>query len=405
MLRRTLLSLPGAVCVQGPDSARGCEWLVFSFEASTQDRSGTLVLTVENEQAVLARRRGVPPSAVKELTVDGLVGVVRMLAGAFNRIVVLLQCHIRSCVPAAPYICAITSSSLVGKGPGASTFHCVKKIEFIGFPNASKAPSALSAAEAADEQRFLAMFRSIYETSSFYFACNYEITHTAQRMHTYCVCSACGCGSGCAVVGAGMQSLSVSQPVTSVAAAWTRADDRLTWNRHMLDDFYEARRAFPAVDAWVTPLINGYIGAQHVSFGAARDPVDLLLISRRSRHRQGTRFFRRGIDFESDVANFVETEQLLLHRDGRLVSLVQVRGSIPVFWSQLPTMKYTPRCSVHHNADADKVRAHGLCLSLGGVLDNALARVCLSPVGRCLCDSHAPLESNVRRSSSCCEFD
>ena len=40
--------------------------------------------------------------------------------------------------------------------------------------------------------------------------------------------------------------------------------------------------------------------------------VTLALISRRSRHRQGTRFYRRGIDSEHNVANFAETEEVLL---------------------------------------------------------------------------------------------
>ena len=34
-------------------------------------------------------------------------------------------------------------------------------------------------------------------------------------------------------------------------------------------------------------------------------------MSRRSRYRAGTRYFRRGIDHEGHVANFVETEQIL----------------------------------------------------------------------------------------------
>ena len=84
--------------------------------------------------------------------------------------------------------------------------------------------------------------------------------------------------------------------------------------------------------------------------------MHLALISRRSRFRAGTRYFRRGIDLEGHVANFNETEQiLLLERQPILgsvpisddnyavkLSFVQIRGSIPVFWSEINTLRYQP---------------------------------------------------------------
>ena len=45
------------------------------------------------------------------------------------------------------------------------------------------------------------------------------------------------------------------------------------------------------------------------------------------------------------MANFVETEQLVeaATPQGRVVSaFVQVRGSIPLLWSQIPNIKYKP---------------------------------------------------------------
>ena len=49
----------------------------------------------------------------------------------------------------------------------------------------------------------------------------------------------------------------------------------------------------------------------------------IMLISRRSRFRAGTRYKRRGVDDDGHVANYVETEQIvtLLHHQ---VSFVQV---------------------------------------------------------------------------------
>ena len=45
--------------------------------------------------------------------------------------------------------------------------------------------------------------------------------------------------------------------------------------------------------------------------------VEVTLISRRSRYFAGTRFLKRGINHQGNVANFVETEQLV-EVEGRL---------------------------------------------------------------------------------------
>ena len=52
-----------------------------------------------------------------------------------------------------------------------------------------------------------------------------------------------------------------------------------------------------------------------------------------------------GFAMQGDVANFVETEQLIeVGGDGPPVvsSFVVVRGSIPLLWSQIPNIKYKP---------------------------------------------------------------
>ncbi|KAG6814015.1 hypothetical protein H0H92_003865 [Tricholoma furcatifolium] len=88
--------------------------------------------------------------------------------------------------------------------------------------------------------------------------------------------------------------------------------------------------------------------------------MQLCLISRRSRYRAGTRYFRRGIDHEGHVANFNETEQLILIEGpttpgaqristdnfATKLSYVQIRGSIPVFWAEVNTLRYKPDLQV-----------------------------------------------------------
>jgi hypothetical protein len=88
--------------------------------------------------------------------------------------------------------------------------------------------------------------------------------------------------------------------------------------------------------------------------------MQLCLISRRSRFRAGTRYFRRGIDHEGHVANFNETEQLLLVEGpttpgaqrpavdeyATKLSFVQIRGSVPLFWAEVNTLRYKPDLQV-----------------------------------------------------------
>ena len=74
---------------------------------------------------------------------------------------------------------------------------------------------------------------------------------------------------------------------------------------------------------------------------------NLTLISRRSIYRNGRRFNTRGADEQGHVANYVESEQILQKDDGRVCSFVQVRGSIPLEWTQKPYLKYTPKIVVH----------------------------------------------------------
>ena len=67
-------------------------------------------------------------------------------------------------------------------------------------------------------------------------------------------------------------------------------------------------------------------------------------------NRAGTRFNRRGIDSSGHVANYVETE--MVTRIGeRYTSFTQTRGSIPLFWSQTPNIKYKPKVVINGTAD------------------------------------------------------
>ncbi|KAJ6623464.1 SacI homology domain-containing protein [Mycena sp. CBHHK59/15] len=124
----------------------------------------------------------------------------------------------------------------------------------------------------------------------------------------------------------------------STLPLWRRVDRQYWWNELMAKPFVDA-----GVHPYVLPIMQGYY--QIASFTIPADPlahevdaaVDYIVVSRRSRDRAGLRYQRRGIDDEAHVANFVETETIMrVEREGRanVFSYVQIRGSIPLYWTQ-----------------------------------------------------------------------
>ncbi|KAG6879535.1 hypothetical protein C0992_001683 [Termitomyces sp. T32_za158] len=108
---------------------------------------------------------------------------------------------------------------------------------------------------------------------------------------------------------------------------------------------------------WLLPLVHGHVDqAKLTVLGRV---VFVTLIARRSRHFAGARYLKRGVNAEGNVANEVETEQIVAeasttpfyypatrdqsgkHTDRRpspnYTSYVQYRGSIPIYWAQETT--------------------------------------------------------------------
>lgn len=80
----------------------------------------------------------------------------------------------------------------------------------------------------------------------------------------------------------------------------------------------------------------------------------MTLISRRSIERAGLRYLRRGVDDDGNAANCVETEQILSAPDWSakhpVYSFLQIRGSVPVFFSQSP-YSFKPVPQMMHSAE------------------------------------------------------
>ncbi|RLW02136.1 hypothetical protein DV515_00007421, partial [Chloebia gouldiae] len=186
------------------------------------------------------------------------------------------------------------------------------------------------------EKRLLEeLFKMFMDSDSFYYSLSYDLTNSVQRQ------SACE---------------KTNLPL------WRKVDDRFFWNKHMIEDLISIDNA--EVDFWIIPIIQGFVQIEElvVNYSESSDddksspdtppqesscvddihPTFLVaLISRRSRHRAGMRYKRRGVDKNGNVANYVETEQLI-HVHNHTLSYIQTRGSVPVFWSQVG-YRYNPR--------------------------------------------------------------
>ncbi|XP_076025414.1 phosphatidylinositide phosphatase SAC2 isoform X1 [Genypterus blacodes] len=186
------------------------------------------------------------------------------------------------------------------------------------------------------ERRLLdELYKIFMDSDSFYYSMTYDLTNTVQRQ---------------------------GDSDKSNLPLWKQVDDRFFWNKHMIQDLIDLKD--PEVDFWVMPIIQGFVQVEElvVNYNDTSDEersspetppqeptcVDdihprftVALISRRSRHRPGMRYKRRGVDTDGHVANYVETEQLI-HVHNHTLCFVQTRGSVPVFWSQAG-YRYNPR--------------------------------------------------------------
>jgi synaptojanin len=105
------------------------------------------------------------------------------------------------------------------------------------------------------------------------------------------------------------------------------SDARFFWNANFCHFF----RRYNVDPLWVSKLICG--GFEVRTIYAGHQQARICLISRLSCERAGTRFNVRGVNDDGQVANFVETEQVIYLEDS-VASYIHVRGSVPLFWEQ-----------------------------------------------------------------------
>jgi hypothetical protein len=164
-------------------------------------------------------------------------------------------------------------------------------------------------------------------------------------------------------------------------------DSRFFWNQAVVEPlmraYHQARingteNPYQDLLQCVIPVTSAFCGVRtNLSTSTtttARESAlvyDHILLSRRSRYRAGTRFSKRGADAAGAVANYAETEQIIVVYNATtagcnqqliaVTSHVQTRGSIPLRWSSPTDIKtYRPRVRIGTNplAQARALRAH-----------------------------------------------
>ena len=111
--------------------------------------------------------------------------------------------------------------------------------------------------------------------------------------------------------------------------------DQYAWNYFQTRELEEITGTLSSFH-WIMPIINGaFIQRKLNDYGKT---LNLTLLARRSRHFAGTRYLKRGVSDRGKVANDVEHEQIIHDEtpgaDGVFSSYLQVRGSIPTYWTQ-----------------------------------------------------------------------
>lgn len=218
------------------------------------------------------------------------------------------------------YLCAATKRSPVALIGGHFIYH-VDATELVPLVHSSqyRKPDRKS-----EEARFAATFQSLDLGKTFYFSHTYDVTHTLQYN----------------LIRDKRRAL---REFDSSSGLQSEFQEMFVWNFSLLRPVIQV---LPDAFDWFVPITHGFIDQAKISVSGRS--VLITIIARRSHYFAGARFLKRGVNDQGNVANEVETEQIVcdfltnsLHdpRDGlfnnpRYTSFVQHRGSIPLYWSQ-----------------------------------------------------------------------
>uniref|UniRef100_A0A9J8BEN1 FIG4 phosphoinositide 5-phosphatase n=1 Tax=Cyprinus carpio carpio TaxID=630221 RepID=A0A9J8BEN1_CYPCA len=197
-----------------------------------------------------------------------------------------------------------------------------------------------------DEARYVRIFQNVDLSSNFYFSYSYDLSHSLQYNMTL-LQMPCDAGESEELNTSGRQdSFDIFEeegiPTQVVHGLINEPYAKYVWNVRLLEKVKDIVHP-----DWLLYIIHGFCGQSKLLIYGR--PVHVTLIARRSSRFAGTRFLKRGANCEGDVANEVETEQIIHDASvmsltaGSFSSCVQVRGSVPLYWSQdISTMMPKP---------------------------------------------------------------
>lgn len=161
--------------------------------------------------------------------------------------------------------------------------------------------------------------------------------------------------------------------VRALSACLDTFEERFVWNSNILQPLLQFRRNLPDqvrqrfdAERMLVILIQGFVNI--VSMGSrpltlpgesgygglgGNGGTSLALVSRLGWKRAGARFKTRGVDDEGNVANFVETETILTLEE-QVMSFVQVRGSVPLFWEQQGSQTFGQKLQITRSQTASQ---------------------------------------------------
>ncbi|KAI8520730.1 phosphatidylinositol-3,5-bisphosphate 5-phosphatase [Branchiostoma belcheri] len=262
------------------------------------------MLDVGNRATRPAQKGGA--GLTRTVSAFGIVGFVRFLEGY--------------------YIVLITKRRRVAI-LGGHTIYKIEDTSMIYIPNDSVRYAH------PDESRYVKIFQNVDLSSNFYFSYSYDLTHTLQFNLT-AACNFLPEESGDEKIEESVPNVELEKG--HICGVQNCPEYKYVWNSHMLEKFED--RVHPD---WRMSIIHDVC-----VYGR---PIFITLIARRSILFAGTRFLKRGANCEGQVANEVETEQIvhdasvLSLGSGRYTAYVQMRGSVPLYWSQdITTMMPKP---------------------------------------------------------------
>ncbi|XP_052818647.1 phosphatidylinositol-3-phosphatase SAC1-like [Mya arenaria] len=274
----------------------------FIFEPIDTGENELLVIDRVTQEISLQANEGQIPTNAVTSTVCGIMGIIRLIAG--------------------PYLILITGKEKVGEIRGNTVWQ-VKTTKVHSY---KRTMFHLTEKQNRDNLVYLSMVEAVLKTGYFYYSTTYDITHSLQRLYN-------------------------TSPDFMSMPLHERADQRFMWNGHVLRELSQQ----PELARYCLPVMHGFMSIK--SLVVNNKGVDYILISRRCVYRAGTRFNVRGLDNKGQVANFVETEQIVIHNDTSC-SFVQTRGSIPLYWSQRPNLKYMPQAQLRTSNHLEGLQRH-----------------------------------------------